>query len=139
MIGHLYRYPHPHDPTRFIYVGQGGNRDWSHRSGKSSFGRRFRRDFPGTELPQPIREDVEVESYIELNELETIWMFRYHTWRGYSGGLNLRFPGAKDYKELARMGGLVVSPKQRQVCAKLLEKYRTPENQRKAGIAGGRA
>jgi hypothetical protein len=56
MIGTLYRYQHPHDSARFVYVGQGGNRDRQHRSGKSSFGRRFKKQFPDAVLPQPIKE-----------------------------------------------------------------------------------
>jgi hypothetical protein len=97
MIGHLYRYPHPNDPARFLYVGQGRKRDRNHRSGKSSFGRRFKRDFPNVDLSQPIREEFEVGDHIELNELETIWMFRYHTWYGYDGGMNYSLPGSSDY------------------------------------------
>jgi hypothetical protein len=102
--GHLYRYPHPHDATKFIYSGQGSKRDGDHRSGRSSFGRRFKREFPGTELPQPIRETVEVKDQLELNELETISMFRYHTWYGYDGGMNLTLPGSSDYKSLGVVG-----------------------------------
>jgi len=98
MIGHLYRYPHPFDPTRFIYVGQGSKRDKDHRVGRSSFGRRFKNKFTGVELPQPIREEIEVQNWIELNELETIWMFQYHTWRFYKDGMNLSLPGSQDYK-----------------------------------------
>lgn len=100
MIGTLYRYPHPHDPTRFIYVGQGPARDRVHRSGRSSFGRRFKEVFPGEILPQPIREQVEVFSQIELNEEETIHIFKFHTWKGYTDGMNLTFPGLQDYKEI---------------------------------------
>lgn len=94
----MYRYPHPLDATKFIYCGQGPKRDAAHRRGEKGFGRRFKRDFPGIELPQPIRETVEVADRLELNELETVWMFRYHTWRGYEGGMNLTFPGCLDYK-----------------------------------------
>lgn len=54
-------------------------------------------------MPPPIHETIEVISQLELNEIETIWMFRYHTWRGYPGGMNLEFPGAQNYK----IGGLV--------------------------------
>jgi hypothetical protein len=107
MIGHLYRYPHPHDPTRFIYVGQGPKRDSKHRSGKEGFGRRFKKLFPADVLPQPIREQVEVKDQSELNELETVWMFQYHTWRGYNGGMNLTFPGSDDYKRLGMLGGSI--------------------------------
>jgi hypothetical protein len=103
MIGHLYRYPHPHDPSRFIYVGQGLKRDVIHRNGREHFGKRFKKKFPNTDLPQPIRERVEVSDQLELNELETIWMFQYHTWRGYDGGMNLTFPGSADYKNLGRL------------------------------------
>lgn len=98
MIGTLYRYPHPQDPTRFIYVGQGPKRDGEHRSGRTSFGRRFKDVFPNDCLPEPIKEFVDILNQQELNELETIWMFRYHTWRGYLGGMNLTFPGSVDYK-----------------------------------------
>ena len=107
MIGTLYRYPHPYDPDKFIYVGQGPKRDSSHRSGRSSFGRRFKRDFPGVELLQPIRERVEVSTQSELNEEETIWIFRYHTWRGYVDGMNLVLPGPQDYKKAGEIGGLI--------------------------------
>jgi hypothetical protein len=100
MIGTLYRYPHPHDPTRFIYVGQGPNRDKSHRLGSTSFGRRFKEIFPDDILPEPIKEKVEVFDQFDLNDLETIWMFRFHTWKGYPDGMNLTFPGFIDYKEI---------------------------------------
>ena len=99
MIGHLYRYPHPTEPGKFLYVGQGLKRDSIHRRGATSFGRRFKKLFPDIELPQPTREIVEVENQLELNELETIWMFQYHTWHGYEGGMNLRFPEDFDYRE----------------------------------------
>jgi hypothetical protein len=45
--------------------------------------------------------------YLELNELETIWMFRYHTWRGYEGGMNFIVPGSADYKNLGKLGGAI--------------------------------
>jgi hypothetical protein len=110
VLGHLYRYPHPYDATKFIYCGQGISRDYFHRIGRTSFGSRFKKKFPGIELPQPIREQVEVENHLELNELETIWMFQYHTWRGYEGGMNLTFPGSVDYKTLGKIGGLIGGP-----------------------------
>lgn len=106
MIGHLYRYPHPVDSTRFIYVGQGKNRDVAHRAARTSFGRRFKRGFPGAGLPQPIKETVEVQNQLELNELETIWMFQYHTWCGYEGGMNLTFPNSANYSNMSAMGNL---------------------------------
>ena len=103
MIGHLYRYPHPNDPSRFIYVGQGRSRHSSHKNGYSSFGRRFKTRFPDAVLSSPIKELVEVQDQRELNELETIWMFQFHTWRGYDGGMNLQLPGPEDYRNLAIM------------------------------------
>src|ERR1700676_2921460 len=106
MIGILYRYPHPHSANKFLYCGQGEKRDKFHRKGISSFGRRFKLRFPDTELPQPIREEVQVSDQYELNELETIWMFQYHTWHHYPDGMNLAFPGSQDYKNAARMSGL---------------------------------
>jgi len=95
MQGTLYRYPHPAEPNKFLYVGQGAKRDREHRVGRSSFGRRFKRDFPGMELSQPIKEVIEVANQMELNELETIWMFRFHTWHGYEGGMNKVIPGGQ--------------------------------------------
>ena len=62
----------------------------------------FKRDFPGIELPQPIRETVEVADRLELNELETVWMFRYHTWRGYEGGMNSHSPDVLTIRTLIR-------------------------------------
>jgi hypothetical protein len=105
VLGALYRYPHPHDANKWIYCGQGPKRDRGHRFGKSSFGRRFKKVFPGVELPKPIREEVEVRDYLELNELETIWMFQYHTWHGYPDGMNLLVPGSADYENLGSIGG----------------------------------
>jgi hypothetical protein len=112
MISYLYRYAHPYKPTKFIYVGQTKHlfkRDSKHRSGKCSFGRRFKNRFPGVELPQPIVQKVEVKDWQELNELETIWMFQYHTWRGYLDGMNLTLPGSQDYKNAAHLGGVVTA------------------------------
>jgi hypothetical protein len=109
MIGVLYRYPHPLDSTKFIYCGQGANRDRRHRSGTSAFGKRFQKRFPNIDLPEPIKEQVEVQDYKHLNWLETVWMFRYHTWRGYSDGMNVLFPGSQDYKNLGKLGGRVNS------------------------------
>src|ERR1700684_3356673 len=113
----LYRYPHPHDQAKFIYVGQVWDasridkRDKTHRSGKEGFGRRFKSRFPGIELTQPVYEFVEVENQLELNELETIWMFRFHTWRrGYSEGENLTLPGSTDYQMLSSLGGSFGGP-----------------------------
>lgn len=104
MTANLYRYPHPTIPDKWLYVGQGPRRDREHRSGKSSFGRRFKRFFPNTPLPQPTRWTEIVESHIETNELETIAMFRYHTWHGYPSGMNLTLPGSKDYESLGCFG-----------------------------------
>lgn len=105
MIGHLYVYPHPFEPGKYLYVGQGPKRDSQHRRGKSSFGRRFYKAFLGVQLPEPKRWTVEVKDGFELNEEETIAMFRYHTWRGYDGGMNVTFPGSDDYKNWARIAG----------------------------------
>lgn len=105
MQGTLYRYPHPFDSSRFIYVGQGPKRDGEHRTGKIGFGRRFKKKFPGAELPQPIKEQIEVSNQQELNEEETIWMFRYRTWWGYPDGENLCLPGLEDYRAAGNIGG----------------------------------
>jgi hypothetical protein len=132
LLGHLYRYPHPYDSSKFIYCGQGSRRDSRHRSGKSSFGRRFKKQFPGVELPQPIREEIEVWDQFELNELETIWMFRFHTWRGYQGGMNVTLPGSDDYKSMGSLSGRM------NVESGHLARIRTPEHQAEAGRVSGR-
>lgn len=140
MIGVLYRYPHPHDSSKFIYVGQGPNRDKDHRSSRSPFGKRFFKKYLNTELPQPIKEEIEVSNQTELNEEETIWMFRYHTWKGYLDGENKSLPGSDDYKRMGALGcslggqiqGAVHAKNRTGVCG------RSPENiledARKGGI-----
>jgi len=97
MIGHLYRYPHPSKDGVWIYVGQGPKRDAEHRRGASSFGRRFRKLFPGISLPQPIREQITITNQYELNEEEIIRMFQYRTWCGYSDGMNRSLRYAQDF------------------------------------------
>jgi len=110
VFGVLYRYPHPDDVSRFIYCGQGARRDRDHRSAKSSFGRRFQKKFPGVELPQPIREVVEVVDQVHLNHLETAWMILYKTLHIFEDGMNLLLPGSTDYQNIGVMGGLVSGP-----------------------------
>ena len=155
----LYRYPHPEDPTRFIYVGQVWDtnrlqiRNEEHQSGLRGFGFRFKKKYPNVNLPSPICEFVEVFDQLELNELETIWMFRFHTWRGYPDGENLTLPGAIDYKDIAYLGGVVSGRLfvesgnasifgkkwgQRSVENGQLARMRTPEHQREAASARGR-
>lgn len=107
MQGTLYRYPHPLIEGRWLYVGQGPDRDARHRLGTKGFGKRFKKFFPGVELPQPIKETFEVADQLELNELETIWMFRFHTWRGYVGGMNQTIPGSADYKDMSLIGSRI--------------------------------
>lgn len=104
MIGYLYRYPHPTQLNKFVYVGQGPNRDKAHRYGKTSFGRRFKALFPNISLPVPVKEIVDVENQSHLNDLETIWMFRFHTWHGYDGGMNLVVPGIDFRNEAVKKG-----------------------------------
>ena len=95
MTAKLYRYPHPIIPGKWLYVGQGAKRDAAHRAGKTSFGRRFKRLFPGTSLPKPIRWEEPAKSQAEVNEAEIVSMFRYHSWYGYPGGMNLTLPGSQ--------------------------------------------
>jgi hypothetical protein len=97
MIVNLYRYPHPIIPNKYLYVGQGGNRDREHRAGKSSFGRRFKLLFPNINLPDPIKWQEEVGGQLDANIAEIIAMFVYHTWHGYTEGMNLTMPGLIDY------------------------------------------
>lgn len=127
MKGYIYRYTHPQDPTRFIYVGQGKRRHAAHRAGRSSFGRRFKVLFPGIQLLPPVVEEVEVNDRFRLNELETIAMFRFHSWRGYAGGMNLTIPGSADYLRLGRIAVETGS----------LERIKTKESMRKGGHSAG--
>lgn len=105
MIVHLYRYSHPFIPEKFLYVGQGPKRDKVHRAGNSSFGRRFIKRFPDTSLPQPVRWTEPATDHLEANNAETVAMFRYHTWHGYSGGMNLTLPSSTDYENIGAIGG----------------------------------
>jgi hypothetical protein len=92
--------------------------------------------FPDTELPQPLREQIDLENQFELNELETIWMFRYHTWGGYAGGMNLTIPGSADYKNLGSL-----QPREVRVASgrKMPHLHlKNSEHQAKAGRVGGR-
>jgi hypothetical protein len=127
LLGMVYVYPHPHDPTKFLYVGQQTsvktNRDRDHRSGRSHFGRRFKKRFPGVELPQPMNEYFEYAAPLELNEWETILMFKYKTWHGYEGGMNITIPGASDYKNIGTLSGkMVKSPEWRVIHAAAMDK-----------------
>ena len=103
-FGVLYRYSHPHKAGKYLYVGQGSKRDHEHRIGRSSFGRRFYKQFPGVELPQPEYWAVAVSNQVELNEEETIAMFENRTWYAY-GGMNLSLPGSLDYFMMGKVGG----------------------------------
>jgi hypothetical protein len=105
VLGTLYRYPHPLDATKFIYCGQGPKRDKAHHLGRTSYGRRFKKNFPDTELPQPIREEIEVVDGVHLNHLETAWMLLYQTLRSIHDGMNLTLPGSHDYEIMGNIGG----------------------------------
>ena len=135
MIVHLYRYPHPTLPDVWLYVGQGPNRDQKHRSGMSSFGRRFKKRFPNVELPHPVRWEMEVSNALEKNEEETIAMFQYHTWWGYEGGMNVTLPGSADYENMGTIGGPIAG--RIAVESGQLASVRTPESLAKGGRIGG--
>lgn len=109
----IYRYPHPTILGRFIYVGQEskeGQRDKEHRAGRTPFGKRFKRRFPNTLLPHPVRRKIEGQNYFDINEEEIIDMFQFHTWRSYSDGLNITLPGDFSYREMGRIGGIIRGP-----------------------------
>ena len=134
----LYRYPHPFIPGRWLYVGQGAKRDAMHRAGTTSFGRRFKRLFPGVPLPQPIRWRVAASNHLEANEAETIAMFQYHTWRGYGGGMNLTLPGSKNYQNLGTLGSREDKARACRIRNALHGNPWTPEGSFKGGRKGGR-
>jgi len=131
MLGVLYRYPHPTIPNAWIYCGQGSKRDASHRRGITSFGRRFKKIFPGVELPLPTREEVEITNQFELNALETAWIHKYKTWYE-NGGMNLIFPGSQDYFNIGKIGGKTNARNKTGICG------RTPEKMSEDGHKGGR-
>jgi hypothetical protein len=144
----LYRYPHPFIDGKWIHVGQGSKRDQHHRGGRTSFGRRFKAQFPDVPLPQPVIWWEPIANQIEANEAETIAMFQFRTWHGYEGGMNLTVPGCADYTALARnqpreakvrggrIGGRIAG--RRNVESGHLAKLRTPEHQRQAARMAGR-
>ena len=101
----IYRYPHPIESGKYLYVGQDsrGKRDREHRSGKTSFGRRFAKLFPGIILPIPETRMVCVENVVLLNLEETQDIFKYKTWHE-QGGMNLCLPGSADYKQSGSLG-----------------------------------
>src|SRR5882724_5354626 len=105
----IYRYPHPAEPGKWVYTGQTTNlklRDRVHRRGKRNFGRRFQKTFPGVVLSAPDHVELDVADYLEANEEETIAIFRNHTWHG-QGGMNITLPGSSDYKDAAKLGGVI--------------------------------
>lgn len=106
----IYRYSHPTEFGKWLYTGQTTNlkgRDARHRKGNEGFGRRFKKLFPGLELPQPDFREVEVNDHIEANIEETIAIFVNRTWRG-QGGMNLTLPGSTNYARVASLGGLSI-------------------------------
>ena len=102
-VMHLYRYPHPFTQGRWLYVGQGAKRDSAHRSGQSSFGRRFKRLSPNT--PQPVRWQETASTRLDANLAETVTMPSMVP--EHPGGMNLTLPGSQDYKNAGYMGGVV--------------------------------
>ena len=103
----IYRYPHPTDVGRWLYTGQtidSITRDRHHRFGHTSFGRRFKSTFPNVELPQPEVIELEVSTFLDANEEETISIFKNRTWHG-QGGMNLTLPGSIDYVNNGILGG----------------------------------
>ena len=141
MLVTLYRYPHPSIPDKWLYVGQGTKRDFTHRSGRSSFGRRFRKLFPDTLLPEPIRWTEPTADHFEANEAEIVAMFKYHTWRGYPGGMNPTLPGSTDYEKMGLIGGSIGGKicKERRRGIFSLTHEQHVEVGKKAGSIGGRS
>ncbi len=100
---HLYRYPHPTVSNSWLYVGQGASRDTRHRSGKTPFGKRYLKEFSGVMLPLPVRWTEPAVNQSEANLAETVAMFKFHTWHGYSGGMNFVLPGSQDYRKMGNL------------------------------------
>ncbi len=107
----FYRYPHPMVPKKWVYTGQTvdpARRDITHRLGRDGFGRRFKRLFPGIKLPEmEVGWHEPVTDRLKAKLIETEGMFRFHTWRGYPGGMNLTLPGLVDYESLGKLGGSI--------------------------------
>jgi hypothetical protein len=103
---HLYRYPHPVVPDRFIYVGQGSKRDKEHRAARTPFGRRYKKTFPETDLTYPIRWEEPASNQLEANICEEAAISRFCTWRK-KGGMNWTSPRSDDYQNMGRLGGSV--------------------------------
>lgn len=99
----MYRYPHPTVLNNWLYVGQGVSRDTRHRSGKTPFGKRYLKEFPGITLPLPVRWVEPAFNQAEANLAETVAMFKFHTWHGYLGGMNFVLPGSQDYRKMGNL------------------------------------
>lgn len=131
----LYRYPHPFEQGRWVYVGQGAKRDKDHRSGRTSFGLRFQRVFPNIPLPQPYHWCEPATTQMEANRAETDAINSHHTWLK-EGGMNVASPGLEDYKESARLAGLITKAEGLGLFGRSKEKR--IEDARNAGRIGGK-
>lgn len=96
-----------------------------------------------------MREQIDVENQLELNEEETIRMFIYHTWRGYKDGMNLQIPGAEDYKNSGKFGGLSAAqsgqlekarnyPERKEKWAEIIQSEKAKENRKIQGFKQGK-
>jgi hypothetical protein len=107
---YFYRYRHPLEQGKFVYVGQSKNpahRDVLHRSGEEGFGRRYKRKFGGMPLlPMDVGWHEPVIDELEAKVIEAEGMFRFHTWHSprWPSGMNEILPGKASYAEMGIVG-----------------------------------
>lgn len=114
MEKYIYRYPHPVEIERWVYVGQTvdiKSRDQKHRYGRTAFGRSFRTTFPEMTLPMPVICRVRGTAE-EINKAEEQAIEQYQT-SAAAGGFNKTKPGSLDYRLISLLGNKAVKPESR--------------------------
>lgn len=106
MIYWFYRYPHPTQPLRWLYVGQGPKRHLAHSRGKSAFGFLYQQHFPDLDLSAPEYWFKECPTQHDADEEEAISMFQFRTWGEFDGGMNQQLPGRVNFDKVKKAGEL---------------------------------